>query len=172
MHTFTQMESRLGANTWTRFYLQVLGVTAAMVIAAHIKAPVPWSPVPITLQTFVVLAAGFLVAPSRASCGIAVYLLLGMLGAPVLAATSFATLGYLVAFLAAPFIVVRFPSPAAGIIAASLFIYALGSLWLVLVGDVGWVKVIEAGVAPFLLGDAMKAAAAYGVARLARDGRL
>ena len=163
------IESRDAANPRVMAVLQILGVTLAMVLAAQMRMPLPWTPVPVTLQTFVVLSVPFLVGPSRATWGIALYLLMGLLGAPLFAVGSFATMGYLLAFLAAPWVVTRFSNPAAGIAAAMLLIYALGAGWLKAVGDVSWLKALEAGVVPFLPGDAMKALAAYGVARATRD---
>lgn len=163
------IETRRLADPRVTAILQILGVTLAMVIAAQMRFPLPWTPVPVTLQTFVVLAAAFVAGPGRATWGIALYLLMGLLGAPLFAVGSFATMGYLLGFLAAPAIVTRFGNPAVGILAAMLLIYSLGAGWLKLIGDVHWMKALEAGVIPFLPGDAMKALAAYGVARAMRD---
>ncbi len=149
-----------GAAVW-----DVLGIAGLVALGALVKIPLPFTPVPLTLQTFVVLAAGYLVGPRRATAGIALYLALGLAGMPLFAVTSGATAGYLLAFLAAPFVVTRFRNPAAGVAAGTAIIYLLGAGWLVLALGLSPWQALVTGVVPFLPGDALKAVAVYRVAR-------
>ena len=74
-------------------------------------------------------------------------------------------MGYLLAFVAVPFVVTRFRNTALALLAATLLIYGLGAGWLCLgLGLAPWQAVVT-GVAPFLVGDALKAAAAYRLIR-------
>ena len=118
-------------------------------------------PVPITLQTYVVLVAGSILGWRRATSGIMLYLALGFVGAPMFAAATGATFGYLVAFLAAPYIVTKLKSPSVGILTASLLIYLLGAGWLMFWLHYSLLQAITLGVLPFILGDVLKAIAAY-----------
>jgi biotin transport system substrate-specific component len=147
---------------------EILAVAGAVALGALIKVRLPFSPVPITLQTFPVLLAGFAVGRWRASAGILLYVLLGLAQAPVFAVSTGPTLGYLLAFIATPWIVMRFENRAFGILAASVAIYALGAGWLCLAYRFTPWQALIAGVAPFLAGDAVKAAAAWQLAERVR----
>ncbi|HOD49094.1 MAG TPA: biotin transporter BioY [Candidatus Hydrogenedentes bacterium] len=147
--------------------LDVLAVAGLMTLGAWIRIPLPFTPVPMTLQTFPVLVGAFLVSRNRAMAGVLLYMVLGLAGAPVLAVgTTFGvTFGYLAGFVAAPWVVSRFRSPLAGIIAATAVIYVFGAAWLSLYTGFSAAAALMLGVAPFLPGDAIKAAAAYAVIR-------
>lgn len=141
----------------------VLGVAGFVALGALVRIPLPFSPVPVTLQTFSVLVAAFAVGRSRATLGIALYVGLGLAGAPLLAAASWATLGYLMAFVATPYAVARFRNPLFGMCAASLLIYGMGAAWLcVWLGLPVW-QALLLGVFPFIPGDLLKLLAAYKV---------
>jgi biotin transport system substrate-specific component len=146
-------------------WLALVAVAGLMAIGALVKLPLPFSPVPVTLQTFTALVAAYLVGPRRATAGIAVYTVLGMLGTPLFAVTSGATAGYLAAFIAAPCIVTWFRHPLAGMTAAMACIYVLGAGWLVLGLGMTLPQAVALGIVPFLPGDLLKLSAAYGVAR-------
>ena len=67
---------------------------------------------------------------------------------------------YLLAFVTVPTIVTRFRDPAAGFVVGSLAVYTMGAAWLWLwIGGTPWEAVLL-GVAPFVLGDALKVFAA------------
>jgi len=136
--------------------LEVAAVAGAMTLGAWARVYLPFSPVPVTLQTLVVLYAGFAVRPSRAAWGMLLYMACGTVGLPVLAAPFGPTFGYLLAFVAVPWIAGRTRIPAVGMIAGTLVIYGCGAAWLAL-----WLKcspghAVAAGVLPFLPGDAFK----------------
>ncbi|MCL4216438.1 MAG: biotin transporter BioY, partial [Candidatus Hydrogenedentes bacterium] len=96
------------------------------------------------------------------------YLGLGALGAPIFTTPFGPTAGYLLGFIAVPWVIGRFRSPAHGILAASLTIYAFGALWLSIWLQVSPMTAVLLGVAPYLPGDILKAVAAYGLINYAR----
>jgi len=144
--------------------------TAALAVAAHIRVAVPFSPVPITLQTLVVIMLGF-VSGRRALAAIMLYLVLGACGLPVFAggvgggALVGPTGGYLIGFIpgaaAAAWgyrrgVVVRTVAGAAGL----ALIYGCGLVHLAYVWRMGWAAAWTAGAVPFLAGDIAKLAIA------------
>ena len=164
------------AANWLRAAaLMALGV-AAMAIAAKIK--VPFWPVPVTMQTFVVLTVG---AAYGARLGVATmlaYLVVGALGFDVFTSSSAsanglgymlgATGGYLVGFVVAAGVLGHlaragwdrsFGGMALAMLIGNAIIYVPGVLWL---GEVvGWDKpVLQWGFTSFLLGDLAKLALA------------
>ncbi len=158
-----------------RAALVALGV-ALLVLAAKLRIPM-W-PVPITMQTFVVLAVGAAYGPVLGGVTMLAYLGLGALGLDVFTSSSAdvnglaymlgATGGYLAGFLIAGVamgLLARrgwdrsFGSMALAMAIGSLLIYVPGVAWL---GQtIGWDKpVLDLGLYPFLLGDALKLALA------------
>jgi biotin transport system substrate-specific component len=152
----------------------MLGGSLLIALAAQLRVVLPFSPVPITGQTFAVLLLGALYGSTRGPATVMTYLALGGLGLPVFAGVTFglATLvgptgGYLVGFVAAAFVVGflsergwdRKPwSAAVSMLIGSGLIYVVGVLWLS--RFVGWPAVLSTGVLPFLAGDALKIALA------------
>ncbi len=147
---------------WTaRIYILLL--TA---LAAQVTVPVPWSPVPITGQTFVVLLSGAVLGARRAFLAQALYLAEGALGLPVFAAggagaATFAgpTAGYLFAFpLAAALTGAlaergwdrHFGTMLVAMLVGSTVVFALGLA--VLAGFVPSGRLLAAGLYPFLPG--------------------
>lgn len=151
-----------------RAALDILAVGGLMALAAQARFLLPFSPVPVTLQTFIALSAGFLVGRHRAAAGIALYCVLGLAGTPLLAVSSGATLGYLAAFVLAPYITTGFRTPVRGMLAASLCIYVLGAAWLCLFLRMSLRDACAVGVLPFLPGDAVKLLAAVKLAEWTR----
>lgn len=147
-------------------------------IAAAAQVEVPMVPVPMTMQTFAVLAVGALYGWRLGAITVLAYLGWGAVGLPVFAgganlavllAKPF-TIGYLAGFVLAAGVTgylmerARGLAGAAGaVLAGSVAIYALGLPWLAVMlgGDVA--KAIAAGAAPFLLGDLLKALLALAV---------
>jgi len=137
---------------------------------------IPFFPVPITLQTLFVLLAGA-VLHRYAVVPVSLYLLLGALGLPLfhngtagVGVLLGPTGGYFAGFILAALIAgigFEYQSPAiriAGIIGATLAIYACGIAWLVSSTGLPVLPAIVAGMLPFLPGDAVKAFAAYRIA--------
>lgn len=152
----------------------VLSLAFTLAIAASAQAflYLPGNPVPVTGQTFVVLAGAIALGRSRATAGALLYLVLGSLGLPLFAASSGATLGYIVGFAVASLILGTWasrggartvPAVTAAMVVGNLVIYAFGASWLGIVSGQGAAFAVQFGVLPFLLGDALKIAAAVAV---------
>ena len=149
-----------------------LGLAVALAAASRIALPLGFTPVPVTAQTFVVLVAGALLGARRSALGAGAYLALGVAGIPWFA-TGGATLGYLAGFALAGWLVGR--AAEAGrlerrgsalrvMAVAHASIYGLGAAWLAVFLGVGPVAAFTLGVAPFLLGDAVKVVVAGAIA--------
>ncbi len=148
----------------------VVGFAAASGVAAHVRIPLPFSPVPLTLQTLVALLAGGALGPAWGAGSQALCLLAGACGAPVFTAPGAltgVTAGYLLAFPLAAGLVglaARHRSRArllGGLLAGTAAILLLGAAWLAAVTGKPAGAAITLGVIPFLPGDALKLAAAY-----------
>jgi biotin transport system substrate-specific component len=147
--------------------------------SARIAFPLPFTPVPVTGQTFGVLLTGALLGGWRGCGAMLLYLAEGLAGLPVFAPgnlTGMAALvgptgGYLIAFPLAALVVGllaergwdRTPARAlAAMAAGSAVIYLFGAACLArFVG--GPVAAVAQGILPFLAGDALKAALAAGL---------
>jgi biotin transport system substrate-specific component len=150
--------------------LLVIGASVATALAAQIAIPVPWSPVPLTGQTFAVLLSGAVLGVRRAFLAQALYLAEGALGLPVFAggAAGIATIagptgGYLAAF---PFAAAltgalaergwdrHFVTMLAAMLLGSAVIFALGLIQLS--RFVPQAQLLAAGLLPFVPGDLVK----------------
>lgn len=154
----------------------VLGFALATALAAQITFPLPWTPVPVTGQTFAVLVTGAALGWRRGAAAQLLYVALGAVGMPFYAeggsgwtVATGATGGYLVGFVVAAALVgalaerrkdrsVRTAVPA--MLAGTAVIYAIGTLWLARTLDVSLLKAVDLGIVPFAVGDAVKLAAA------------
>lgn len=160
-------------------------LTFALLTAAgsQIKFYLPFTPVPVTLQSLaVVLAGGFL--GSRAGLASQVLMvLLGVLGLPVLTnsdvsvvqALTGATGGYILGFLFCAYVVGKmqeanvfrgFMATYGYLFAASLFIFIPGVIWLKFFLNLTWTTAIIQGFIPFLIGDLLKTLIAAGAVTL------
>ena len=160
---------------------------AAIVLAtsfgAHVAVPLPWTPVPMTLQPLFVILAGAVLGPWLGAGAMATYLAVGAAGAPVFSFGGAGlpwllgpTGGYLLASPAAAFVVgwiagrqggtLRLTAAlAAGI--ATLYVGGISQLFLLTGESLG--ALLAVGAAPFLLGDLTKIAMALVLARLLRS---
>jgi len=147
-------------------------VVASLVtaLAAQLAIPVPWSPVPITGQTFAVLLSGAVLGPRRAFIAQLLYLGEGVLGLPVFAGGAFGpaslagpSAGYLLAFPLAAAVTGllarrgwdrRFPTMLAAMLLGSLVILASGVVMLSRFVPAG--RLLAAGLLPFVPGDFVK----------------
>ncbi len=168
--------------------LLVLGASVLTALAAQLEVRLPWSPVPVTGQTFAVLLAGAVLGARRGALAQVLYLAQGAAGLPVFAgaaagAAVFAgpTAGYLVAFPAAAWVTGalaergwdrRFLTMVAAMLLGSAVIFASGLAWLSLF--MPRAQLLAAGLLPFVPGDLVKSALAAlvfpRVWRLARRG--
>ena len=147
----------------------VIGFSLFTGLMAHVAIPLPFTPVPITGQTFAVLLCGALLGARLGAASMLLYITEGMVGLPVFAVApaNAATYGYLAGFVAAAFVVGWFadwgwtkdlPRTVIAMIAGEVAIYFFGLLWLA--HFVPESKVLDFGLFPFLIGDAIKLAAA------------
>ena len=152
-------------------------------IAAQVAIPLPFTPVPLTLQTFAVLLAGAALGSLRGVASMALYALMGVVGVPWFSegssGFSTASFGYILGFILAAFIVGRLAErgasttsiqSAALMVIGNLAIYAVGVTWLKFAIDSSWATALSLGVVPFLIGDAIKIALAAGLLPLSWKG--
>lgn len=161
-----------------------VGWVAAMVLAtaagSQVAIPLPFTPVPLTLQVFAVLLTGLLLGPVEALWAQATYVGLGLCGVPwyagltalpLHAAVASATFGYLAGFtVAAPIVALLRdhvgPTRACG--AGLAAIYVAGATHLAFAMDLDASAVVTLGVLPFLPLDLVKAVLAIRVASFLR----
>ncbi|MGW2086000.1 biotin transporter BioY [Streptomyces sp. NPDC001880] len=154
----------------------VLGGAALTGIAAQIAVPVPGSPVPVTGQTFAALLVGTALGARRGFLSLAVYALAGMAGMPWFSegtsGMGFPSFGYVLGMMLAASVVGGLARrggdrsvlrTAGTMVLGSAIIYAVGVPYLALATGMSASAAIAAGLVPFLLGDALKAALAMGV---------
>lgn len=154
----------------------VLGGAALTGIAAQLSVPVPGSPVPVTGQTFAALLVGTALGARRGFLALAVYTLVGLAGMPCFSegesGPGIVSLGYVLGMLLAATVVGslarrggdRSVARTAGtMVLGSVIIYAVGVPYLALAADLSPSAAVAAGLTPFLLGDALKAALAMGL---------
>ncbi|CAM5662160.1 Biotin transporter OS=Streptomyces alboniger OX=132473 GN=CP975_11965 PE=3 SV=1 [Streptomyces alboniger] len=153
----------------------VLGGAALTGIAAQIAVPVPGSPVPVTGQTFAALLVGTALGARRGFLSLALYALVGMAGMPWFAqagsGVAAPSLGYVLGMLLAATVVGalarrggdRSVARTAGtMVLGSAIIYAVGVPYLAAATGMSLTQAVAAGLTPFLIGDALKAALAMG----------
>jgi biotin transport system substrate-specific component len=129
----------------------------AALTAAGAYLAIPIGPVPIILQNLFIFLSGLLLGSKWGVASVGVYLLAGALGLPVFAG-GVAGIG-------------RFAGPTGGYLAmvcGSLIIYAFGVTWLKMLTGMTLAKTLAVGMYPFILGDALKIAAAVPIAKALR----
>jgi biotin transport system substrate-specific component len=147
----------------------VIGGAIFVGLTAQVAIPLPFTPVPLTLQTFSVLLVGAALGSVRGAASMALYLLAGMAGVPWFAdqqsGWAFASFGYIVGFVAAAWLVGKLAErgadrrvvPTIGMMAlGNVVIYAFGVAGLMLLADMSLSTGLAKGVLPFLIGDAVK----------------
>lgn len=157
---------------WAGFYdiALIIGGSLLIGLCARIAIWLPFSPVPITGQTFAVLMTGALLGARRGSLAVVAYIIEGTAGLPVFAAggaglawLSGPTGGYLVGFIAAAYVTGlladrgwdrRIGTTVLAMVLGNAVIYAFGLPWLSLLADTK--KVLVLGLYPFIVGDILK----------------
>ena len=143
----------------------------SVVLAVSSKVKIPFYPVPMTMQTLVVLVIGISFGWKLGLATVSLYLFEGIIGLPVFSGTpekgmgliyfTGPTMGYLLGFLVAVYISGKFNYDSNVIknflklLLATSFIYFLGMTWL---GNlIGWDKpIFQLGAQPFLLAELFK----------------
>ncbi len=158
--------------------LRALGViffVLTITLSAFVRIPLPFTPVPLTLQTFFVLLSGAFLGIRLGVFTQIVYILLGVIGIPVFTGTltglvylTGPTAGYLFGFMVATIFVASLIKYAKNnlflIIAifciADLLLLLCGSTWLKISLHLNWARSLFIGFIPFLIGDILKASLA------------
>tara|TARA_Y100001935_G_C17289350_1_gene502336 strand:+ start:1117 stop:1668 length:552 start_codon:yes stop_codon:yes gene_type:complete len=148
-----------------------VALLGSILLAISSKVKIPFYPVPMTMQTLVVIMIGIAFGWKLGLATISLYLFEGILGMPVFSGTpekgvgltyfTGPTMGYLIGFLVAVFLAGKFVynnnlmQNFLKILLATSFIYLLGIIWL---GSlIGWDKpIFKLGVQPFLLAELFK----------------
>jgi biotin transport system substrate-specific component len=152
--------------------LLVAGGAGLIAASAQLAIPLPFTPVPITGQTFAVLLAGATLGTARGGSAAMLYVLLGILGAPVYAdgdhgwaVLTGASGGYLVSypivaaltgFLAERNWDRKFSSAVGAMLTGNVVIYLFGLPWLAVVLGTSLERTLELGLYPFVPGDMLK----------------
>ena len=148
-----------------------VALIGTVILAISSKIKIPFYPVPMTMQTLVILLIGIRFGWKLGMAIVALYLFEGMIGLPVFSGTpekgigliyfTGPTMGYLVGFLIAVFFAGKFQYNNNLIINflkltfATSFIYILGMVWLG--GLIGWEKpIFKLGAQPFLIAELLK----------------
>ena len=161
-------------RTWIpeRSWLSDLGLVVAFSLftglMAHLIIHLPFTPVPITGQTFAVLLTGAILGSRLGLASMLAYVVEGEAGLPVYApATSAASFGYIVGFVAAAYLVGWLaergwdrdvPHAVAAMLAGEVAIYVFGLAWLSRYVPAS--QLLAFGLTPFIPGDAVKLGAA------------
>ena len=151
--------------------LTLITIVGSILITISAKVKIPFYPVPMTMQTFIILLIGITLGYKIGLATVALYLFEGIIGLPVFASSPEKgigivyffgpTMGYLIGFLIAVYFAGSFKYDK-GIINTFLklifsvsFIYILGLIWLGTL--IGWDKpVFKFGAQPFLLAELFK----------------
>ena len=148
-----------------------LALIGSIILAVSSKIKIPFYPVPMTMQTLVVLMIGIVFGWKLGLATVSLYLFEGIIGLPVFSGTpekglglvyfTGPTMGYLLGFLVAVYISGKFNYDSniiknfLKLLLATSFIYILGMTWL---GNlIGWDKpFFQLGAQPFLLAELFK----------------
>lgn len=152
---------------------RILAVSTFIILTAlgaYIRIPLPFTPVPVTMQTLFVMLAGIYLGANLAGISQLGYIILGYLGLPLFAGASSGlsvltgpTGGYLIGFVLCGYIIGRlirlrdnFSWIVFSISIGALIILLLGTIWLGLLMRLSFKKAFMAGFAPFIPGDILK----------------
>jgi biotin transport system substrate-specific component len=165
--------------------LRIAAANILLVLCAHIVIPLPWTPVPVTGQTFGVLFVAVLLGARRGAITLILYLLEGAAGLPVfqplglpgLARFAGPTAGYLFSYPLAAFVTgwlvergakirdsrvggsrLAALSLVGALISGEAIIFACGCAWLALFLGMGWSVALSQGALPFVSGETIKMA--------------
>ena len=164
-----ELVKTISANKLIKYFLITILSSILLTISAKIK--IPFYPVPMTMQTFVVLLIGISFGYKIGVASIILYLIEGIMGLPVFSNSPEKgigivyfigpTMGYLIGFIFACFMAGYFKYNSNyflnffKIFLSTLIIYLIGVAWLGTL--IGWDKpILQLGVYPFLLAELFK----------------
>jgi biotin transport system substrate-specific component len=171
-YPITLQEAFLPRATPVVKWILVLGSAGLVALAAQVSIPLPFTPVPITGQTFAVLLVGASLGSIMGATSLLFYLVIGLMGAPIyadgsagLAVLASASGGYLIGFVVAAGVTGwlaerhwdRTISSAIGaMLCGNVLIYLCGLPWLAYKLGTGLERTLELGLYPFVVGDLLK----------------
>lgn len=176
--SLTQTVSRI-ESWWIQLAL-VVGASFFVALCAHIALPLPFTPVPLTVQNFGVLLVALALGSKRGSAALALYLIEGASGMPVFSTVGAGGLaqllgptgGYLLAYPVVAFVtgliaergVKSFARYALAAIAGELVLFAGGLGWLLVLSHGSWGLAAQFGLYPFVFAEVVKVMTAAGAA--------
>ncbi|HLK34848.1 MAG TPA: biotin transporter BioY [Terriglobales bacterium] len=177
------------SHTLARNTALVVGPSLFVALCAHITLPLPFTPVPLTLQNFAVILVGLLLGSRRGFAALALYLAEGAMGLPFFNPTGPGgiaqllgpTGGYLIAYPVVAFVAgwlwehgrTGFTRALLASVAAEIVLFAAGVSWLMLIAHVPFAQAAAFGLYPFLFAEIIKVMAASGAAtRIRRSHRV
>jgi biotin transport system substrate-specific component len=167
--------------------LRLLCASLVVALASRVAFPLPFTPVPFTLQPLAVLAVGLTLGPVDGALALLAYLVEGASGLPVFSSTGLGGLtqlfgptgGYLLAYPAVAFLsggltrrlqsrLSPFRAAALGCTAATGVLFACGASWLAVEMHLTFSRALLVAVLPFVPGEIIKICAAAGGYRALR----
>jgi biotin transport system substrate-specific component len=166
--------------------LRIAAANLLLILCAQLAIPLPWTPVPITGQTFGVMLVAVLLGSHRSAIALVLYLLEGAAGLPVFqpyglpgaARLVGPTAGYLLAYPFAAYIIgwiteaqrraensYSLARLLGALLTGEAVIFVAGCGWLAVVSAMSLKQAVVAGAVPFLPGEALKIAAVIAAAR-------
>jgi biotin transport system substrate-specific component len=176
--------SAFSQKTLTGRIILAVAATGLVAVCAHISLPLPFTPVPLTLQTFAVILVGMTLGPIAGFSAMVLYLAQGAMGLPVftphgpggvaqlMGPTAGFLFSYPLAAASAGWVVralgnrrPRFIRAVVAGCVASIIIFTLGAGWLATLLHLNASATWHLAIAPFLPGEAIKVTAAVGIYR-------
>ncbi len=171
-HVLTNQDQSQALKSTLAWVLPVLAFTALTAASAHFRFYIPGTPVPITLQSFVVILSGATLGAWRGFWSQALVVVLAALGYQVYSTSSVgfevllsSTGGYILGFMLASYVagLMRDRQIFKGFVPtylylffASAFVFLPGVLWLKTLLGLDWTQAIAQGLTPFIIGDIVK----------------
>lgn len=158
----------------------VISASLLVALAARVALPLPFTPVPLTLQNFAVLLVGLLLGRRAGFAALVLYLAEGAAGLPVFSPTGPGgiaqllgpTGGYLVAYPMVAYLAgwiaerdrASFAGSAVAATAAEVFLFVAGVSWLMILFHVPLARAAQFGLYPFFFAEVIKVLLAAGIA--------
>ena len=164
----------------------IIAASLFVALCARITLPLPFTPVPLSLQNFGVLLVGLLLGSRRGVAAVALYLVEGACGLPVftpglggIAQLLGPTGGYLIAYPVVAFCAgwiwercsKTFGRALAATLSAEVILFAGGISWLMLLTHTSFVQASRFALYPFVFGEVIKILSASGAANRVRRYR-